>query len=259
MRFTLALTAAVATVAAAEEGGFAQYKAQFQNFLGKFGAIVPTSVVPKEPIVSVAAAKIGALKVNTLTLDSWKDTLYEPVKAAATIPEEWYVFISGRNKTCFGHCDKAEKAFNASATKFATMSKRPHLAIVNCDDEPVLCNSWSATTGNIWAFQMLPSPAPIDIYSTRLNLTTVTADDVVKKYTNGKKDFKLVESFFHPFNGKAAELGIAVPIGYVFWAFGLVPQWAFMIVVSLLSRTMMGNRMQDQQRRATAPAPAAAQ
>lgn len=138
-----------------------------------------------------------------------------------------------------GLCENAEKAFNASAVRFAAASKRPHLAVLNCDNEPVLCNSWSANSGHLWAFQMLPTPAPVDIYRTRLNLTTTTAETITKLYSNGKKDFVLLESFFHPFNGKAAELGIAVPIGYVLWAFGLVPQWAFMIGVSLLSRTMM--------------------
>lgn len=102
MRFTFAVTAALASVAAAEEGVFAQYKAQFQNFIGKFGSMVEENV-PKDPVASVAA-KIGSVKVTSLTLDTWKDTLYEPVKAAATSPEEWYVMITGGNKTCYGMC-----------------------------------------------------------------------------------------------------------------------------------------------------------
>lgn len=130
------------------------------------------------------------------------------------------------------------------------------MAILNCEDEPVLCNAWSASAGSIWAFDMLPEPAAIDIYTRRLNLTSVTADDLVTLHTNGKKSFGLLDSWFHPFNGKAAELGLSVPVGYALWAFGLVPNWAFMLVVSMLSRTMMGNRMQPPQQRQAAAAAA---
>lgn len=100
MRFTLTLTASMATIALAQEGGFAQYKAQFQNLLGKFGAYVPNNI-PSNPVAAVEQ-KVGSLTVSTLTLENWKDTLFKPVKPAATTPEEWYLFISGRNKTCFG-------------------------------------------------------------------------------------------------------------------------------------------------------------
>lgn len=114
------------------------------------------------------------------------------------------------------------------------------MAILNCDDQPVLCNSWSAGAGVIWAFEMLPAPAAIDVYTTRLNLTSTTSESIVADYNNGeKKGYTLLESFFHPFNGKAAELGVAVPLGYVIWGFGLIPQWAFMIIVSFASRTFM--------------------
>ncbi len=157
--------------------------------------------------------------------------------------------------TCYaGQCEKVEKVFNETAGRFAITPKTPHMAILNCEDERVLCNSWSAGVGAIWAFQMLPEPAPIDIYKRRLNMTSTTVDDLVTLHTNGKKSFELLDSWFHPFNGKIAELGLSVPVGYVFWAFGLVPNWAFMLIVSMVSRTMMGNRMQPpQQRRPGAP------
>lgn len=113
------------------------------------------------------------------------------------------------------------------------------MAAVNCDEQPVLCNSWSATPGNVWSFEMLPPPADIDIYRSRLNLTTTTSDTLVALHTDGRKSFSLIDSWFHPFNGKAVEFGVAVPFGYAMWAFGLVPNWAFMIIVSFVSRSMM--------------------
>lgn len=138
-----------------------------------------------------------------------------------------------------GKCDQIDKAFNEAAGRFAILPKAPHMAHVNCDEQPVLCNSWSAVPGNVWAFEMLPPPAAIDISRSRLNLTTTTSDSLVALHTDGKKSFKLIDSWFHPFNGKAAELGVAVPFGYAMWAFGLVPNWAFMILVSFVSRSMM--------------------
>lgn len=113
------------------------------------------------------------------------------------------------------------------------------MGLLNCDDQPVLCNAWSASAGSIWAFDMLPPPAPIDIYTRRLNMTTTTADDIVALHAAGKKSFHILDSWFHPFNGKATELGLSIPFGYVMWAFGLVPNWAFMLLVSMLSRSMM--------------------
>ncbi|XWX01836.1 hypothetical protein V2A60_009865 [Cordyceps javanica] len=262
MRFSLATAALVAAVPAlaadaAADGPLGQYKAQFQNFLGKFTGYVADSAVVQDGPVAAVEAKVGEIKMSHLTLENWKETLYAPVKDGSEIPEEWWVFITGRNKTCFGQCEKVEKVFNETAGRFAVIPKAPHMAILNCEDERVLCNSWSAGVGYIWAFDMLPEPAPIDIYKRRLNLTTTTVDDLVTLHTNGKKTFELLDSWFHPFNGKIAELGLSLPVGYVLWAFSLVPNWAFMLIVSMVSRTMMGNRMQPPQQRRAGGAPAA--
>jgi hypothetical protein len=201
------------------------------------------------------------MKLSVLTLNNWKETLYEPVAPSSNTPEEFWVLISGGNKTCFGkffkarissigincpanfaasgHCGQVEAAFNETAARFAELPNAPHMGLLNCDNQPILCNAWSANAGNIWAFEMLPEPAPIDIYKTKLNLTTVTSDDIFKLHEAGKADFTLLDSWFHPFNGKAVELGLATPLGYVMWVFGLLPNWAFMLIVSFASRSMM--------------------
>lgn len=109
MRFsiaTVALAAAVPALAAdaadAADGPLGQYKAQFQNFLGKFTGHVADSAVVQDGPVAAVEAKVGEIQTAGLTLDNWKQTLYAPVKAAAEVPEEWWVLITGRNKTCFG-------------------------------------------------------------------------------------------------------------------------------------------------------------
>lgn len=145
-----------------------------------------------------------------------------------------------------GHCGKVEQAFNETAAKFAILPGSPYMGMLNCDDQPILCNAWSAGAGSVWSINMLPAPAAVDIYKKRLNLTTTTSEDLVKLRTESKEKagFVLLDSWFHPFNGKVTELGLAVPYGYVMWAFGLVPNWLFMLIVSFASRSMMSGRMQ---------------
>jgi hypothetical protein len=87
---------------------------------------------------------------------------------------------------------------------------------------------------------MLPPPASINLWAKRLNMTTVTSDDFVQLHTNGYKETsKLHDGIFHPFNGWFAQNGLSTIVGYVLWGFNLVPSWLFMVVVSMLSRTMM--------------------
>jgi hypothetical protein len=107
MRFSTSAVLALPLLAAAAEGPFeqfGQYKAQFQNFLSSFGAKAPTTEAPSavEDPLQAAEAKIGSTQVEVLTLDNWKDKLYSSVKADSATPEEWWVLISGGNKTCFG-------------------------------------------------------------------------------------------------------------------------------------------------------------
>ncbi|KAL7911138.1 hypothetical protein GGI35DRAFT_478511 [Trichoderma velutinum] len=257
MRFSAAaLVAALPALSAAQENPLDQYVAQFQQILGQASSYIPTP--NKYDAAAAEASKAGPMKLSVLAQHNWEDTLYAPVAPGAKTPEEWWILITGGNKTCFGRCDQLETAFQGAAAKFAELPTTPHMGILNCDDQPILCNAWSANVGNIWAFEMLPKPAPIDVYKTRLNLTTVTTDEIVKLQEAGtKKEFTLLESFWHPFNGKAAELGLSIPLGYLLWIFNLVPQWAFMLIVSFASRSMMGNRAQQRaQQNAPAAAPA---
>lgn len=100
MRFSSSsiLVSLLPLLGAAQE--FEQYKAQFQNFLGQFGSYLPNP--NKHDPIGAAEAKIGEMKMDVLTLNNWRETLYSPVRPEATTPEEWWVFITGRNKTCFG-------------------------------------------------------------------------------------------------------------------------------------------------------------
>ncbi|KAI1816425.1 hypothetical protein GGS20DRAFT_538265 [Poronia punctata] len=237
-----------------------EYQAQFQQYLGqaqgyveKFASKIPSP--NRYDDAAAAAAKSGSDKISTLGLHNWKNTLYEPVTSGSATPEEWWLLITGGNKTCFGRCGQVEAAFNETAAKFATDDKAPHMALLNCDDQPVLCNAWSAAAGNLWILEMLPEPSNINIWSKRLNMTTTTSDDLVQLHKNGyKEEAHLHDGLFHPFNGAIAQNGLSTVVGYVLWAFSLVPSWAFMIFVSFFSRRMMSGRMEDQMRGGPRPA-----
>ncbi|KUI73566.1 hypothetical protein VM1G_09555 [Cytospora mali] len=244
MRFsTSSALLALPILAAAQGDQFEQYKAQFQNYLGQFGSYIPNP--NKHDPVQAAEAKAGELRLHVLTLDNWNETLYAPVNAEQTTPEEWWVLITGGNKTCFGHCSKVEAAFNQTAAKFAVLPDAPHVGYLNCDDQPILCNSWSAGAGSLWMIELLPPPAPVDIYMKRLNLSTTDSDTFLELYKTkeDKSQFVLKDGYFHPFDGEFVKYGVSVPIAYALWALSVVPSWAMMLGVSFLSRTFMSRRM----------------
>ena len=105
MRFSSTAILALPLLAAAAESPFEQYKAKFQNFLSSFGAAAPAAD-KAEPAAAApkSKTKVGPKKIENLTLENWKDTVYAPVKPGATTPEEWYILVSGGNKTCYGTC-----------------------------------------------------------------------------------------------------------------------------------------------------------
>ncbi|KAL2024282.1 hypothetical protein VTK56DRAFT_8764 [Thermocarpiscus australiensis] len=257
MRISATALLALPLLAAAAESPLEQYKAKFQNFLSSFGASRPSEDKAEVPVPVVSTGKsrqkkVEPKKIEALTLQNWKDTLYGPVKSEATQPEDWLVLISGRNKTCYGHCLQVETAFNESAAHLATLpqSARLHLGYVNCDDQPVLCNSWSAGAGSLWLFEVLPAPAPVDIYWKRLNLTTTTSQDVVDAYTKDKAEvnFRKYEGYFHPIDGLFAKYGLSVPLGYFFWGLNAIPTWGMMLLMSFVSRTLMNRRIDGMNR-----------
>jgi hypothetical protein len=100
MRLSLATVAAVLPAIAVAQGPLEPYIAKFQDFFGDVGQMIPYGGIHNP--VAALEAKLGSLKLHVLTLQNWKQTLFEPVPAGATKPTEWWVLVSGRNKTCSG-------------------------------------------------------------------------------------------------------------------------------------------------------------
>ena len=152
------------------------------------------------------------------------------------------VSCSGSLTRITGFCGKAEAAFNETAAAFAanTEVQTPNMASINCEDEPILCNAWSCGPGSLWIIDLLPIPSEVDIHAKRLNLSSVTTEQIQSYLDPAERgEFRLLEGIFHPFNSQIAKLGASIPVGYVVHYVGMVPSWAFMFGISALSRTMM--------------------
>jgi len=266
MRISTISALALPLLAAAtqQESPLDQVKAQAQYYFDKISSYIPS---PNKPHTTVeaheAAAKAGGKTLHVLTLNNWEETIRGSVKPASSSPEEWWLLISGGNKTCFGHCGQVETAFNETALLLSVKSNAPHFAYLNCDSQPVLCNSWAAGPPNLWVFDVSAKPAPVDVRLLNLNSTTTTVKTFTDLYSSQKyKNAAPYEGYFHPFDGPLAKYGLAVPLGYVFWVLAVIPSWMFMIFVSFMSRNLMSKRTLGPQPvrsggAAPAPAPAA--
>ena len=243
MRFSTLSLAALPLLAAAtqQESPIEQAKAQAQYYFDKFSSFIPSP--NKGHTVNdahAAAAKIGGKALSILTLGDWKETILGSVKPASSAPEEWWILVTGGNKTCFGHCAKVETAFNDTAALFAANPTAPHLAYLSCENQPVLCNSWGAGPPSLWILHVAAPPAPVDVRTLYLNATTTNVKTFTDLHSSKSwKEKPLYEGYFHPFDGPLAQYGLAVPLGYIFWVFAVVPSWMFMIGISFISRNIM--------------------
>jgi len=259
---SLALLSGLAAAIDPPAGQGNPYVAQFNGFVAEnFGSYLPS--LGRYDEEHAAETLAGDKKMHVLTLDNWREKLYAPVKEDATEPELWWILITGGNKTCFGQCGKVEAAWNETAVKFAQLPNSPHMGYINCDDQQIMCNSWSAGTSIVWRIEMLPPPATIDIYLKRVNTTTTTSESLVELWESGTEKMKLHEGAFHPFHGWLVQNGLVTPVAYVLWLFSNVPSWAFMVLMSFVSRSLMNRNMNrlgpnPPAHGGAAPAPAAA-
>ena len=215
---------------------------QAQAWLDIAKSYLPEAV--KAP-VSTGAAKAASKNVTPLTKDNWDTVLSPSISKASKGPETWMVMVSGGNKTCIGGCEAIEKAWNESAALFAVDPTAPNLAHINCDVEAILCSTWLANAPSIWHIQLPVTQADQSRPATTiriisLNATTTTSQEIVQIHTEKTYEKTPVyEGAFHPFDGWVAKAMLNKPIGYVLHAFSIIPSWAFMILISMGSRTIM--------------------
>ncbi len=225
-----------------------QVKGWFGAASESISSAIPSITTPSisipNPIAS-GAKQVASLKVNQLTLNNHKELLKPGAATASPGIEEWMIFVTGGNKTCFGMCQRAETAFNESVVLMSASRSPPNLAMVNCEAEAVLCSAWAT---NVPGLLHIFLPQPLADQSTpsttvryvKVNRTSVTAPEIAGIHLQENyKETEPYDGFYHPFDGPLAISGLQIPVGYVLWGFSIVPSWVFMIGVSMLSRSFM--------------------
>lgn len=214
------------------------------------------SVIPNVPNpLDAGAAKVASIAVhNNLNITTFKPTILAPAKQAATSKspkqEEWLVFITGGNKTCYGVCETPEKAWNTSVAMLASAPNAPHLGSINCEGSgAVLCAQLNVNPPSIYHILVprpyLTSPTsgatpPVEIRYIHLNHTSITPAELAEIHSKQTyKEKTPYTGLFHPFDGLLAKFGLDLPVGYVFWAFAKMPNWMPMILISFISRSFM--------------------
>lgn len=113
MRFSSTLLLALPALALAEDQ--VPLVDKVKGFLGKITNAVSSAVpvaVPSVAPVEAATAKVAEVVQHQLTLDNWKQVLTVDPTVSTPTTQDWVVFITGGNATCFGHCGNATKAWN---------------------------------------------------------------------------------------------------------------------------------------------------
>lgn len=229
-----------------------QAKGWFNNLMGAASSSVSSagsaassaaSGVPNP--VNAAAGKVEQLSVHQLTKENYLQVLQPGAATASPGIEDWMVYTTGGNRTCFGLCERADNEWAKAVSLLSAVPNAPQLARLDCETDAQLCNAWAAGAPSI-IYMQLPQPLPdqttpaTTVYHLPLNRTTVTAQDIAAIYTErGFEKRTPYEGFFHPFDGPLAKTGLAIPFGWVVYGFSVVPSWALMIGISFFSRTFM--------------------
>ncbi|KAI1954551.1 hypothetical protein LOZ59_004839 [Ophidiomyces ophidiicola] len=270
MRLSTTLVLLPALVAAQNQFPFAE---QLQGLIEKAKSFLPTAVpVVEPPQPSKAPPPVVPKRkknVASVTLENWESLLAPVTADASKEAREWLVYVTGGNKTCYGHCGEADKAWKESVPLFAPDLDSPSLGFLDCEKQNLLCSIWSASLPSLWHFQIpvaaepdQPKPAT-PIHTVRLNVTTVTPEYIYKVHSEKLWETAPAnEGIFHPIDGLLAQYGLGLPFGYVIHGFSQIPSWAMMLGVSFLSRSFMSRRFapppQQQRGSAAGAAPRAA-
>ncbi|KAB8072909.1 PTH2-domain-containing protein [Aspergillus leporis] len=236
MRFIQLLPILPALAAAQEQAPLAD---RVQGWFNRAKSYLPTAT----PVIP-AVEKVVEQKVHEKTVTPFNLTNWQSILAPSAKPQDWLVFVTGGNKTCFGRCGQAEKSFNESVLLFSADPTSPNLGYLNCESNQVLCSAWSAGAPSVWHFQV---PAQVGeqrpattLHTVFLNSTTVTPQTIYKIHAEKTYEKKpAYEGALHPTDGFLAQNGLLVPAGYVIYAFSAIPSWLFMIFISFFSRTMI--------------------
>ncbi|KAF2858325.1 hypothetical protein K470DRAFT_259917 [Piedraia hortae CBS 480.64] len=199
-----------------------------------------TSSEAPEHILS--GSGITSLNVHRLTLENYNELLRpqsEPDEFAKPTEgiKEWVIYTTGGNKTCYGRCGHADQSWN-DAVPLLSANEALNLGMLDCEDQDTLCNAW------MLAPPQLMHMSGDDVRFISVNKTTVTPSEIARLFLEGGyKETEPYQGAFHPWNGFLVKNGLAIPFGKFMTYIAMVPSWAMMLGVSMLSRTFMGRNM----------------
>ncbi len=234
-----------------------------KGWLSRAQSYLPSSIPLQSP-AATAAAKAAEHQTTKLTLENWKSVLTANPRSQSNTPEEWMVLVTGGTLTCSGRCGNVTRAWNVrtplhqckliigmadlkqqTVPILSLKPSAPNLALLDCEEEQVLCSSWLARPSSLW-HMFLPRPLPdqskpaTTVRIIPLNRTDVTSADIFAIHTKELyKNYPVYEGMFHPFDGWLQRIGLAVPVGHVLYWFSKLPSWVIMVGMSFVSRLMM--------------------
>jgi PTH2 family peptidyl-tRNA hydrolase len=114
MRTSSLLLALPALALAQDQAPLGGFFDKIKNAVKAASTYIPTSIPSVVPDAADAgAAKVAATVVHKLHLNDWRDVVKpSPAKAGSSEPEQWMVYLTGRNKTCMGYCENTDAAWN---------------------------------------------------------------------------------------------------------------------------------------------------
>ena len=115
MRFssTVLLALPALTIAEQQIPILDRVKGYFNKATAAVSSAIPA--VPTAPIDDAtvkAASKAAAAIQYPITLENWKEVLTVDPTASPPTTQDWLIFATGGNSTCFGLCGNATKAWN---------------------------------------------------------------------------------------------------------------------------------------------------
>lgn len=118
MRFTHFIAVLPVLAAAQEQIPLAD---RVQGWFNQAKSLLPTAT----PVIPVAEQVVEPKKVQekakaapvSITVTPFNETNWRSYLEPSSEAQDWLIYITGGNKTCFGRCGSADKAWNVRAPK----------------------------------------------------------------------------------------------------------------------------------------------
>ncbi|KAH0840564.1 hypothetical protein AYO21_03893 [Fonsecaea monophora] len=212
----------------------------------------PADSVP-DPLsnpLEAGAAAVADHKVEKINVRNWQRKL----APKPDTEEEWMIYVTGGNKTCFGRCAKVDTVWTEAVPLLSALPQPAGsppliLGLLDCEKDEVVCTAWAAGVPNIYHF-LLPKQsdqgAKSPLHIVPLNVSSTTVADITSLPRASKSrylDYPEYTGLLHPTDGLLAQVGVIQPFGYFMWALGTMPSWLMMLGISFISRQIMSRRM----------------